>query len=65
MLYSEQPKYYRFPSKTSLLDYERDHQLYFPGPDQSFMSESHRHVGAISMTSKENHYRKEQNHFSV
>lgn len=37
----EQAKYYRFPSRTGLLDYEMDHQIYFPSKEQSFTNSDH------------------------
>ena len=29
----EERKYYRFPSQASILDYEMDHDVYFPAKD--------------------------------
>lgn len=41
MLYGqEERKYYRFPSQSSILDYEMDHEIFCPSKEEMFHGKS-------------------------
>lgn len=52
---SEQPKYYRFPSRTSILDYETEYSIYFPSresgsvKEQTYQKERNQHKNTYSV----------------